>query len=54
MVSEAAKLGTEGIPVHRLFSFEELKEATNNFHRSTLIGEGSTGKVQILKHNVHI
>ncbi|XP_023729640.1 probable inactive leucine-rich repeat receptor-like protein kinase At3g03770 isoform X2 [Lactuca sativa] len=45
LVSEAAKLGTEGIPVHRLFSFEELKEATNNFHRSTLIGEGSTGKI---------
>ncbi|CAH1423207.1 unnamed protein product [Lactuca virosa] len=45
LVSETAKLGTEGIPVHRLFSFEELKEATNNFHRSTLIGEGSTGKI---------
>ncbi|KAI3499549.1 hypothetical protein L1887_35352 [Cichorium endivia] len=45
LVSEAVKLGTEGIPVHRLFSFEELKEATNNFHGSTLIGEGSTGKI---------
>ncbi|GJT57986.1 probable inactive leucine-rich repeat receptor-like protein kinase isoform X1 [Tanacetum coccineum] len=44
-VTETAKLGTEGIPVHRLFSFEELKDATNNFHRSTLIGEGSTGKI---------
>ncbi|XP_076901968.1 putative inactive leucine-rich repeat receptor-like protein kinase At3g03770 [Bidens hawaiensis] len=43
--SEAAKLGTEGIPVHRLFSFDELKDATDNFHRSTLIGEGSTGKI---------
>ncbi|KAI3727035.1 hypothetical protein L1987_66843 [Smallanthus sonchifolius] len=43
--SEAAKLGTEGIPVYRLFSFEELKDATNNFHRSTLMGEGSTGKI---------
>ncbi|KAI7740394.1 hypothetical protein M8C21_017152, partial [Ambrosia artemisiifolia] len=44
-VSEAAKLGIEGIPEHRLFSFEELKDATNNFHSSTLIGEGSSGKV---------
>ncbi|KAI3761412.1 hypothetical protein L1987_51828 [Smallanthus sonchifolius] len=44
-VSEAAKLGTGGMPVHRLFSFEELKDATRNFHRSTLIGEGSTGKI---------
>ncbi|KVI06170.1 probable inactive leucine-rich repeat receptor-like protein kinase At3g03770 isoform X2 [Cynara cardunculus var. scolymus] len=44
-LSEAAKLGTEGLPVHRVFSFEELKEATNNFHRSTLIGEGSSGKI---------
>ncbi|MFS7971563.1 putative protein kinase RLK-Pelle-LRR-VI-1 family [Helianthus anomalus] len=44
-VSEAAKLATEGIPEHRLFSFEELKDATNNFHSSTLIGQGSTGKI---------
>lgn len=53
LVSEATKLGSEGIPVHRLFSFEELKDATKNFHRSTLIGEGSTGKVLILKYYVH-
>ncbi|KAK9066417.1 hypothetical protein SSX86_013739 [Deinandra increscens subsp. villosa] len=44
-ISEGEKLGTDRIPVHRVFSFEELKDATNNFHRSTLIGEGSTGKV---------
>ncbi|KAL8217508.1 hypothetical protein R6Q57_020881 [Mikania cordata] len=44
-VSEAAKLGTGGIPVHRLFSFGELSEATRNFHSSSLIGEGSTGKI---------
>ncbi|GJX45885.1 hypothetical protein Tco_0262561 [Tanacetum coccineum] len=42
--SEAGKFGTEGIPTHRLFSFEELKNATNNFHISILIGEGSTVK----------
>ncbi|XP_071731747.1 probable inactive leucine-rich repeat receptor-like protein kinase At3g03770 [Rutidosis leptorrhynchoides] len=45
LVSATAKLGTEGVPVHRLFSFEELKDATDNFHRSNLIGEGSTGKI---------
>ncbi|XP_076889743.1 putative inactive leucine-rich repeat receptor-like protein kinase At3g03770 [Bidens hawaiensis] len=45
LVSEAAKLGTGGLPVYRLFTFEELKEATRNFHTSTLLGEGSTGKI---------
>nr|DAD30618.1 TPA_asm: hypothetical protein HUJ06_009469 [Nelumbo nucifera] len=45
LVSQTAKLGTQGIPVYRVFSLEELKEATNNFDLSTLLGEGSTGKV---------
>ncbi|KAF6166883.1 hypothetical protein GIB67_020317 [Kingdonia uniflora] len=45
-ISEAAKLGTQGVPVYRLFSIEELKEATNNFHHSTFMGEGSIGKNQ--------
>ncbi|KAK2978180.1 hypothetical protein RJ640_030353 [Escallonia rubra] len=43
--TDAAKLGTQGIPVHRLFSFSELKEATNNFDKSTVLGEGSNGKL---------
>ncbi|KAL7191730.1 hypothetical protein ACSBR2_023753 [Camellia fascicularis] len=44
-ISEASKLGTEGIPLCRLFSLEELMEATNNFDKSTLMGEGSYGKL---------
>lgn len=47
-ISDAAKLGVQlqGSPLHRPFSLDELKAATNNFDTSTLMGEGSTGKVQ--------
>lgn len=41
-VSEAAK---SSLPVCRSYSFEELKEATNNFDNSAFMGEGSYGKV---------
>ncbi|KAL2934480.1 hypothetical protein RDABS01_017599 [Bienertia sinuspersici] len=44
-ISEAAKSGTQGFPACRLFSLEELKEATKNFETSALMGEGSRGKV---------
>ncbi|KAK9012440.1 hypothetical protein V6N11_040493 [Hibiscus sabdariffa] len=44
-ISEVAKLGTQGAPVCRLFSMEELEEATNNFDPSMFMGEGSTGKL---------
>ncbi|OVA15411.1 Protein kinase domain [Macleaya cordata] len=44
-ISQAAKLGTQGVPTYRLFSIEELKEATNNFDQSTFLGEGSIGKI---------
>ncbi|KAF3960641.1 hypothetical protein CMV_014667 [Castanea mollissima] len=44
-ISQAAKLGTQGAPVCRLFSFEELKEATNDFDSSRFLGEGSMGKI---------
>eukprot|EP00257_Ricinus_communis_P019202 XP_015578122.1 probable inactive leucine-rich repeat receptor-like protein kinase At3g03770 [Ricinus communis] len=44
-ISQTAKLGTQGAPVHRVFSFEELTEATNNFDSSTFMGEGSIGKI---------
>ncbi|XP_050270837.1 probable inactive leucine-rich repeat receptor-like protein kinase At3g03770 isoform X3 [Quercus robur] len=43
-ISQAAKLGTQA-PICRLFSFEELKEATNNFDSSRFLGEGSMGKI---------
>ncbi|XP_010250786.1 PREDICTED: probable inactive leucine-rich repeat receptor-like protein kinase At3g03770 [Nelumbo nucifera] len=45
LVSEAAKLGTQGVPTYRVFSLEELNEATNNFDQSTFMGEGSMGKL---------
>ncbi|PKI39834.1 probable inactive leucine-rich repeat receptor-like protein kinase At3g03770 isoform X2 [Punica granatum] len=44
-IAEAAKVGTQGSPAHRLFPLEELRDATNYFHPSTLMGEGSTGKL---------
>ncbi|KAH8519386.1 hypothetical protein H0E87_000972 [Populus deltoides] len=44
-ISEAAKLGTQGAPVCRVFTLEELKEATNNFDSSSFMGEGSIGKI---------
>lgn len=44
-VSEAAKLGMQGLPACRSFSLDELKEATNNFDGSAFMGEGSCGKV---------
>ncbi|XWS32658.1 hypothetical protein CRYUN_Cryun22dG0008800 [Craigia yunnanensis] len=44
-ISEVVKLGAQGAPVCRLFSLEELKEATNNFDSSMFMGEGSTGKL---------
>ncbi|PON61360.1 Tyrosine-protein kinase [Parasponia andersonii] len=45
LISQAAKLGTQGTPVCRLFSYEELREATNNFEKSIFLGEGFTGKL---------
>lgn len=44
-IPQVAKLGTEGVPVCRVFSLEELREATNNFDRSTFMGDGSNGKL---------
>ncbi|GLU02221.1 hypothetical protein SLE2022_194810 [Rubroshorea leprosula] len=44
-ISEVVMLGTQGSPAYRMFSFEELKDATNNFDSSMLVGEGSIGKL---------
>ncbi|MQM20542.1 hypothetical protein Taro_053562 [Colocasia esculenta] len=38
-VSQTMKLGTQVLPLYRVFSLEELKEATNNFSHSTYLGE---------------
>ncbi|KAL8140860.1 hypothetical protein V2J09_006881 [Rumex salicifolius] len=45
LISQAAKTGTQGTNVCRVFSIEELKEATNNFDKLAYLGEGSRGKV---------
>lgn len=45
LIAQAAKLGTQGALVHRPFMLNELEEATDNFHRSMFLGEGSLGKV---------
>ncbi|XP_059443002.1 probable inactive leucine-rich repeat receptor-like protein kinase At3g03770 isoform X3 [Corylus avellana] len=44
-VSEAAKLGMQGLPVCRSFTLQEIKQATNNFDNSAFMGEGSCGKL---------
>ncbi|KZV29215.1 hypothetical protein F511_22380 [Dorcoceras hygrometricum] len=44
-MSDSAKVGTQDRPAHRLFSIDELKEATNNFDDLALMGEGSNGKI---------
>ncbi|CAN6562109.1 unnamed protein product [Malus baccata var. baccata] len=43
-ISETMKLGAS-IPAYRTFSLEELKEATNDFDDSTLLGEGKHGQM---------
>ncbi|MCD9641601.1 hypothetical protein HAX54_027899 [Datura stramonium] len=42
---QAAALGSQGAPSYRVFSMEELEEATNIFDKSALLGEGSIGKI---------
>ncbi|KAI8029728.1 putative inactive leucine-rich repeat receptor-like protein kinase [Camellia lanceoleosa] len=44
-ISQAAKLGTQGAPLYRSFTLEELEEATGNFEKSTFLGKGSLGKI---------
>lgn len=44
-ISEASKLGIEGMPLYQLFSLEELAEATNSFDKCTILGEGTYGKI---------
>ncbi|GAV64296.1 LRR_1 domain-containing protein/Pkinase_Tyr domain-containing protein/LRR_8 domain-containing protein [Cephalotus follicularis] len=45
LISQAVKLGKQGAPICRLFSLEELQEATNNFDSSAFMGEGTLGKL---------
>ncbi|CAK9185520.1 unnamed protein product [Ilex paraguariensis] len=45
IISQAAKLGSQGSIAGRVFPLEELEEATNNFNQSSFLGEGSIGKL---------
>lgn len=45
VISQVANTGSQGAPSYRVFSKEELLEATENFDQSALLGEGSVGKV---------
>lgn len=44
-ICQMVKLGPLGLPAYRNFLLEEIKEATANFSRANLIGEGSYGPV---------
>ncbi|XP_054806147.1 probable inactive leucine-rich repeat receptor-like protein kinase At3g03770 isoform X2 [Prosopis cineraria] len=44
-ISQASKLGKEEMPMCRPYSFEELKQATNNFHDATFMGGNLYGKL---------
>lgn len=39
------RLTSIGLPPYRVFTLEEIEDATNNFDPSNLMGEGSQGKV---------
>lgn len=45
VISQGANTGSQGAPSYRVFSMEELLEATKNFDQSALLGEGSVGKI---------
>lgn len=51
-ISDAAKLSLQGSPAYRQFVLDEIKEATNDFDKSTLMGEGSNGKVQAFEEAI--
>lgn len=53
LISQTAKLGAQGVPSCRSFSFEELKEATDNFASSRFLGEGSLGKVWFVLRKIN-
>lgn len=44
-VSQATRLGALGLPAYRMFSLEELEEATDSFDTSTFLDQGSHGQV---------
>ncbi|KAM0022692.1 putative protein kinase RLK-Pelle-LRR-VI-1 family [Helianthus debilis subsp. tardiflorus] len=45
IISEASKIGTQVAPSCRVFSIQELAQATDDFSASLFLGEGSIGKL---------
>lgn len=45
-MSEAVRIGTLGLIPYRVFSMEELQQATNSFNPSNLIEDSARGQVQ--------
>ncbi|KAF1873905.1 hypothetical protein Lal_00029611 [Lupinus albus] len=43
-VPQTMRVGALGLPPYRIFTSEEIEDATNNFDPSNLIGEGSQGQ----------
>ncbi|KAF3785553.1 putative inactive leucine-rich repeat receptor-like protein kinase [Nymphaea thermarum] len=44
-ISHTMRLGPLGLPPYRIFTLEEIEEATDNFDKSNLMGEGSQGQI---------
>ena len=42
------RLQSIGLAPYRVFTFEEIEDATNNFDPLNLVGEGSQGKVIVM------
>ncbi|KAJ0469667.1 putative protein kinase RLK-Pelle-LRR-VI-1 family [Helianthus annuus] len=45
IISEASKIGTQVVPSCRVFSIQELAQATDDFSATLFLGEGSIGKL---------
>lgn len=46
-MSQAARVATLGLTPYRVFSLEELEEATDTFDPSNLIEDGPRGQVRV-------
>lgn len=44
-VTQTMRLPTLGLPPYRVFTLEEIEDATDNFEQSNLMGEGSQGQL---------
>lgn len=53
-LSQSMRLGVLTMPQHQVFSLEQLEEATGNFSRGALIGEGIRGKVRLNAVNLFV